>query len=240
MNFGRIYQRLVRDVVLQNPIGAADAQLSMIYGDATTAPTQRLFDLAMAAIQNARGEDLREISNRMTTSPRWPDIWPGEHYKLLAGMVRAMPASRIVEIGTYQGLSALTLAKHLPAGGRITTFDVVPYKRVTGHVLTEADFASGKIVQKIADLTNPSVIEEYRELLEDADLIFVDAEKDGRMERVFLGHFERLKFKRRPIIVFDDIRVWNMLRIWRDVRRPKLDLTSFGHYSGTGVIDWDG
>ena len=43
---------------------------------------------------------------------------------------------------------------------------------------------------------------------------------------------------RPPIGVFDDIRQWTMLAIWRAVQRPKLDLTSFGHWSGTGLIDW--
>ncbi len=38
--------------------------------------------------------------------------------------------------------------------------------------------------------------------------------------------------------MFDDIRVWNMLEIWRGIRRPKLDLTSFGHWSGTGLVDY--
>ena len=40
-------------------------------------------------------------------------------------------------------------------------------------------------------------------------------------------------------IVFDDIRLWNMLRIWHGIRRPKLDMVSFGHWSGTGWFDWD-
>jgi hypothetical protein len=41
-----------------------------------------------------------------------------------------------------------------------------------------------------------------------------------------------------PVLVFDDTRVRNMLHTWRDVRRPKLDLTSFGHWSGTGLVHW--
>jgi hypothetical protein len=40
--------------------------------------------------------------------------------------------------------------------------------------------------------------------------------------------------------MFDDIRFWNMLRIWRNVAAPKLDITSFGHWSGTGLVDWAG
>jgi hypothetical protein len=30
----------------------------------------------------------------------------------------------------------------------------------------------------------------------------------------------------------------NMIGIWRGIRHPKLDLTSFGHWSGTGLVEW--
>jgi len=40
-------------------------------------------------------------------------------------------------------------------------------------------------------------------------------------------------------VLFDDIRLWNMLDIWRSIDFPKLDLTSFGHWSGTGVVQWN-
>lgn len=240
MNLSSGIRRLVRDLVLRNPTGDPNAQLSMIYPNGGSPPTPRLFDLAMDSTKLARTEDLSAISARMATTPRWPDLWPGEHYKLLAGMVRVMQPALVVEIGTYLGLSALTLAKHLPAGGKLVTYDVIPYERIPGHVLNREDFASGQLEQRIADLTDPAVAEAHRALFESADLIFVDAAKDGRMEQTFLDWFGRLKFQRTPIIVFDDIRVWNMVGIWRGVTRPKLDLTSFGHFSGTGLIDWNG
>lgn len=46
------------------------------------------------------------------------------------------------------------------------------------------------------------------------------------------------RFKTAPIVMFDDIRLWNMLAIWWRLDRPKLDLTSFWHWSGTGLVDW--
>ena len=39
--------------------------------------------------------------------------------------------------------------------------------------------------------------------------------------------------------MFDDIRLLNMIEQWRALPRPKLDLTSFGHWSGTGLVDWN-
>jgi hypothetical protein len=35
----------------------------------------------------------------------------------------------------------------------------------------------------------------------------------------------------------DDIRFVNMVDNWNAIASPKLDLTSFGHWSGTGLVD---
>jgi hypothetical protein len=39
---------------------------------------------------------------------------------------------------------------------------------------------------------------------------------------------------------FGDIRVLDMIENWRRLNRPKLGVTSFGHWSGTGLLDWNG
>ena len=233
-------RQMTSSVLVGNPTAVPHAQPSMILYDDHGPPTDRLLDLALAAVSAARTEDMRGISARMPAQPRWPDIWPGEHYKLLAGIVRVMRPSVIVEIGTYQGLSALALAQNMPSGSRLHTFDVIAHDRIPGNVFRSGDFDGGRIVPLVADLTQDAVFQQHRALMARADLIFVDAAKDGRMERVFLRQFETMQFANKPIVMFDDIRVWNMLGIWRDVRRPKLDLTSFGHWSGTGLIDWMG
>ena len=80
----------------------------------------------------------------------------------------------------------------------------------------------------------------HAELFRTAEVIFADGPKDGRFEQVLLDRLEEIGLPQRPLVVFDDIRVWNMLAIWRGVRHPKLDITSFGHWSGTGLIDWAG
>jgi hypothetical protein len=41
-----------------------------------------------------------------------------------------------------------------------------------------------------------------------------------------------------PIVIFDDIRLMSMVYIRRSIDKPKLDITSFGHWSGTGLVEW--
>lgn len=218
---------------------ARQAEKSFIFSaDDEARPSDRLVDLALRAARAAHDTDLTHLDARLPAgSPPYASLWPGEHYRLLAGLVREQPARTVVEIGTATGLSALALLHALPADGRVVTFDLVPWREYPGTVLTDEDFADGRLTQHLDDLSTPAGIAAHRELLQDADLVFVDAAKDGEQERRFLELFAGVAFKNAPVLVFDDVRQWKMLAIWRDVHLPKLDLTSFGHWSGTGLVD---
>lgn len=232
----------IRSLLLPIPVKAGHCEYSAVFSavDETSRPSERLLSIAIEAVKHARGIDLEELRARMYRPPYYPDTWPGEHYKLLAGLVIALKPEVIVEIGTATGLSALAMKKYLPPGSKIATFDVVNWKMFRDTCLRDEDFLDGTLVQHVDDLSGADAVSKHRELLEAADLIFIDAAKDGKMEKKFLDNFKAVSFKGSPLLVFDDIRLWNMLRIWREIPLPKLDLTSFGHWSGTGLVDWKG
>jgi predicted O-methyltransferase YrrM len=218
---------------------ARHGEKSMIFSaDDEARPSERLFDVALDAIREARGVSLEHLDQRLEGPPYWPSVWPGEHYRLLAALARVLEAETVVEIGTATGLSALALLAGVPPAGRVVTFDLVAWNEYPGTVLRGEDFADGRLTQHLDDLSTPGGLAKHGDLLAGAGLIFVDAAKDGKQEQRFLDLFETIPFRRQPILVFDDIRQWRMLRIWREVRRPKLDLTSFGHWSGTGLVDF--
>lgn len=197
-----------------------------------------LISLAIEAVRKAQEVKLDDISNRMRTPPYYPNIWPGEHYKLLAGLVLTLRPRVIVEIGTSMGLSALSMKKYLPPDSKIFTFDIKDWRAHPDYCLEEEDFADGRLVQFLDDLSDPRVLLNYCSVLGKANLIFIDAEKDGMTEKKFLENFHQIPFEEKVVLLLDDIRLWNMLEIWRDISLPKLDLTSFGHWSGTGVVEW--
>lgn len=238
--YPRLRQFQHRFGLLPTPkLGARQWERSLIASaDDQSQPSERLMDIALPAIAAARELELTELRDRLDGPPWWPEIWPGEHYRLLAGLVKTMEPRVVVEIGTATGLSALALALHLPPGGKVATFDIVPWREYPGVVFREDDFADGRIEQHIADISDPAEFAKRRELFEQADLVFVDAKKDGVQERAFMDNFASLP--QAPLIVFDDIRQWDMLEVWRGIERPKLDLTSFGHWSGTGLVDLRG
>ena len=239
----KLAQRFAKRLFLPIPLDSRHVEYSAVYAPDQSAyrGTPRLWDIALQAITAARTQELSDVQSRLRGRFRFPDdivgTWPGEHYALLAGLVSVLRPLRIVEIGTAEGMSALTLKKHLPSSGRLVTYDLIPWQQYPNVCLEEGDFADGRLRQEIADLSDERVFEAHRKELEQTDLFFIDAAKDGKLEHRLIHNLEQLKFSRPPIVVFDDIRVWNMLRIWSELRWPKLDLTSFGHWSGTGICE---
>jgi predicted O-methyltransferase YrrM len=222
------------------PLQARHIEYSAIASadDDPARPSERLFDVALQAAQRARSVSMARVAERMAEPPYYPEIWPGEHYKLLAALVAVCRPKLVIEIGTATGLSALAMRGHLPEGSRLVTFDITPWDSFPDTCLRAEDFADGALSQAVGDVSDPEIMQQHAELFRAADLIFADGPKDGRFEYLLLERLAELDLQQRPLLVFDDIRVWNMLAIWRAIALPKLDVTSFGHWSGTGLVDW--
>lgn len=236
-----VRERIVK-WVLPPPRGCEDGLYSMILpvnGNESNA-SEYLMDVALSAIDKARRVTLSDVTSRMKCPPRWPEYWPGEHYRLLAGLVDSLKPACVIEVGTYTGLSALSMKKYLPTDGVLTTFDIKKWNAFPDSCLRECDFEDGRLVQLIGDLSDPVIMSKHAALIAKAELIFVDAPKDGVFEKRFLQNLSAIEFPKAPLLIFDDIRLWNMLAIWQSIKCPKLDLTSFGHWAGTGLVAWDG
>jgi hypothetical protein len=224
--------------LLPHPVGAAHAEYSLILSthDDPHPPTRSLIETSLAAIRAALDIDLSPLADRLPSPPFYPQIWPGEHYRLLAGFVQILKPRLIVEIGTATGLSALALT-HASAG-RLATFDLFPWEAHPKTVLRPSDFANGRLTHYVADLSDPVQFERYRPLLQEAEFFFIDATHDGELESRLVSLLATVSFPAPPLLFFDDIRVWSMLKFWRELPLPKLDLTSFGHWSGSGVAQF--
>src|SRR4030088_1556124 len=125
----RSIQRRAVKLVLPNP-RTGHGEYSMIYDTLNTygGSSDYLIDLALRVAQEAWRTALPDLSERVAADGNdFTRIWPGEHYRLLAALVKLLQPKRVVEVGTFRGLSALALKKFLPIDGKITTFDVVPW-----------------------------------------------------------------------------------------------------------------
>jgi predicted O-methyltransferase YrrM len=204
--------------------------------DLVPEPTDVLLGLLLEASNEARRISL-EVEARRAASTQQAVLlrqWPGEHYRLLAGLVRVLAARKIVEIGTASGMSALALLSTAPDDALLTTYDLLDWRSFPDTVLNEADFGP-RLQQRLADLSQLDTFDKEREILRSADLIFIDGPKDGKFESVATRSLIKVLAGRTAILVYDDIRVMNMVQFWRELPLPKLDATSLGHWSGTGL-----
>jgi len=221
-------------------LGARHVEISAVISsdDEPGRPNERLLDLVPSLVNRARKITIPLLEER--GAPSFVHVWPGEPHRLLAALVDELRPQRVVEIGTYLGRGTLAMHSRLLDHGRLTTIDIVPWDQFPGTSLRVSDFSDGSLVQLVFNPGQPQAANEHAALFQEADLIYIDAEKDGVLERKILDNFHSIGLKTGTLLVFDDIRLWNMLGIWREIKFPKLDLTSFGHWTGTGLVEWNG
>lgn len=219
------------------PLQARDRRWSAIGSleEDSAAPTDELVGLGLAAAQAARRLNLESLIERCGDEEQARTLarWPGEHYRLLAGLASVTRPGRIVEVGTATGAGTLALLEGSPAA-HVITYDLRPWQSFPGTVLRPEDVESGRVEQRIGNLLEPGYFREQEPALRAADLIFVDAPKDRVFEPAVLPKIASL-MQQGTLLVLDDIRLLPMVTLWEALRLRKLDLTSFGHWSGTGI-----
>jgi len=116
---------------------------------------------------------------------------------LLAQLVAVTGATRVLEIGTFTGYSALWMAAALPEGGRIVTCDVSEE-----HLAIARDaFASSPFGDRVEVRAGPA-IETIAALEGPFDLVFIDADKTS-----YDAYYEAVlpKLAPRGVILVDNV-----------------------------------
>jgi predicted O-methyltransferase YrrM len=195
-------------------------------------PTDELINVALSAAAAAHTLTLDDVARRAPdlATRQLLQLWPGEHYRYLAGVCSVRNPELCVEVGTFQGAASLVLKSFCP---RVVTYDVLPWSDFDTTWLDASDF-DGRLEQRIADLSDPTAFASNADILASADVIFIDGPKDGQFEESFLRLLRTLPDKNQ-LLVFDDIRLMKMAGFWRRLPLPKLDVTSLAHSTGTGL-----
>ncbi len=149
----------------------------------------------------APGAFLDELAAETRVTLSSPQMLTGAvEGRLLEFLVFLTGARRVLEIGTYSGYSALSMARALPADGTIDTLELDP---------KHAEFASGWIdrtewADRITIHVGPA--ERALERLPGPyDLVFIDADKSGYAS-YYEAALERLE--PRGLIVVDNV-LWS-------------------------------
>jgi caffeoyl-CoA O-methyltransferase len=105
-------------------------------------------------------------------------------------------ATRVLEIGTFTGYSALAMAAGLAPGGRITTLEVHPHHAATARANIAASPYAGVI-----DVVEGPALESLARLPGPFDLVFIDADKPA-----YDDYFEAVlpKLSERGVILADN------------------------------------
>jgi caffeoyl-CoA O-methyltransferase len=119
-------------------------------------------------------DELREVTLAQTTAPQMQvGRVEGTLLKLL---VQLMGATRVLELGTFTGYSALCLAEGLPDDGELITCDVDP----TATAIAQRFFARSPHGKKIKLRLGPAIETlAAMPLTPTFDLAFIDADKES-------------------------------------------------------------
>ncbi len=116
--------------------------------------------------------------------------------RFLELLVWAAQPLRVLEIGTFSGHSALSMAAALPPGGRIDACEINPQRAAFAQRYFDRSPHGGKITLHLGP-----ALETIERLEGTFDLVFIDAEKDG-----YVGYYEAVlpRLAERGLIVADN------------------------------------
>ncbi|MGD8413212.1 MAG: class I SAM-dependent methyltransferase [Candidatus Latescibacterota bacterium] len=119
---------------------------------------------------------------------------------LLRALVRASGARRILEIGTFTGYSALSMAEALPEDGTVITCDIDPETTSIARRYWGKSPHGSKIELRLGP-----ALESIPRIDGTFDMVFVDADKTG-----YIGYWEAVvpRVRKGGLIVADNV-LWS-------------------------------
>lgn len=141
-----------------------------------------------------------------------------EHYRLLIYTSHLFENEILFDIGTNACRSAVALSHN--TCNRVKSYDIIqvcPKNPNPGNV----DFILGDSTKDVDLISTP--------------FIFLDVDHDGTYENIFYKHLKDSKWK--GMLMLDDIHLNEAMKsFWANIEEEKYDLTSKGHWSGTGLV----
>jgi len=146
-----------------------------------------------------------------------------EHYRLIAHLGTLIDYSNIFDIGTSLGYSALALSYN--PRNTIVSYDIVENKQLNlEEKLFNIEYRIGDVIQDARLLGSP--------------LIMLDTDHDGIFEGKLYNYLKENNFK--GLLFLDDIYLNQHMRdFWRSISEAKEDITDLGHWSGSGLVDFN-
>jgi len=141
-------------------------------------PAQARTEDAGRNASKADPERIRKVLDGMESKIGRYWSTPRRDAEYLSLMVKATRATRILEVGTSQGYSAIWMGLGLEeTGGRLTTIEIDPGR----HALAQRNVREAGLAGRIT-LVRGDAHRELAGLRGPFDFVFLDADKDGQMD----------------------------------------------------------
>ncbi|UCD82317.1 MAG: hypothetical protein JSW26_13100 [Desulfobacterales bacterium] len=146
-----------------------------------------------------------------------------EHYRLIAYLSTQFNHTTIFDIGTNLGYSALALS--YSDSNRVISYDIVECKELNhAEELVNIEYCIGDVLKDERLLSSP--------------LIMLDTNHDGIFENKFYSFLKENNYK--GLLFLDDIHLNQQMEdFWNSIGETKEDLTNVGHWSGSGLVDFN-
>jgi caffeoyl-CoA O-methyltransferase len=161
---------------------------------------QKIEDYAIAKSEET-GSLLQELVDETHRRTELPQMLTGPiEGRFLKLMVQVINAKRVLEIGTFTGYSALSLAEGLPDDGELLTCEIDP----DNIAIAKSYFARTPHGKKITILEGPG-LESIKKVKGPIDLCFIDADKEN-----YLNYYEAvLPLLRTGGVILVDNVLWS-------------------------------
>ncbi|HEV8248628.1 MAG TPA: O-methyltransferase [Gaiellaceae bacterium] len=121
---------------------------------------------------------LDELARETRATLRIPEMLTGQvEGRFLQSLVWSLQARRVLELGTYSGYSALSMAGGLPEDGRIDTCEIDEQHAAVARRYIERAGLSDRITVHVGP-----ALETVQRLDGPWDFVFIDADKDGYVD----------------------------------------------------------
>lgn len=143
-----------------------------------------------------------------------------EHYRLLIYISTLFNGDVLFDVGTNACRSAMALSYNVK--NNVKSFDVLQIMPVNPSI-PNVEFIIGDCTKNENIYKTP--------------LIFLDVNHDGIYENLLYNFLKSVNWK--GVLVLDDINLNDEMRdFWRNIKEEKWDITSKGHWSGTGIVNF--
>lgn len=183
-------------------------------------------------ISNKILDEFNIINNEYLVNKNYYNEKSGvQEYRLYSYLTTFFNNIFILDIGTLDGRSAVALSHN--TNNQVFSYDIYNHINNNDHVIYHKKNIKFNIKNVLDDLNE--------EFVKKIKIVMIDIDHYETIETQILNKLKQLKFS--GLVILDDITKHPepainecMNRLWNSIQDKKYDFTSYGHWSGTGVV----